>query len=94
MLFLMSNKWLLNLLLTLCFFLSLNHSFQTFQLINTFHYKECVFVLKSQFALNELEPNSIGIMCSSIIDKYINCRNQYESLSLKIIKIINKKLNK
>jgi hypothetical protein len=51
-------------------------------------------VLKSQFALNELEPNSIGIMCSSIIDKYINCRNQYESLSLKIIKIINKKKKK
>jgi dipeptidase len=40
------------------------------------------FVLKSQVALNELEPNSIDIMCSSIIDKYINHPNQYESLSL------------
>jgi hypothetical protein len=35
-------------------------------------------VLKSQVALNELEPNSINIMCSSIIDKYISCFNQYE----------------
>jgi dipeptidase len=32
--------------------------------------------------LNELEPNSIDIMCSSIIDKYINRYNQYELLSL------------
>jgi hypothetical protein len=39
-------------------------------------------VLKSQVALNELEPNSSNIMCSSIIDKYINRPNQYESLSL------------
>jgi hypothetical protein len=39
-------------------------------------------VLKSQVALNELEPNSINIMCSSIIDKYINRLNQYELLSL------------
>jgi hypothetical protein len=66
----------------LVFFLSLNHSSQTFQLINTFHFKECAFVLKSQVALNELEPNSIDIMCSSIIDKYINRPNQYESSPL------------
>ncbi len=39
-------------------------------------------MLKSQVALNELEPNSINIMCSSIIDKYINRLNQYELLSL------------
>jgi hypothetical protein len=40
-------------------------------------------VLKSQVALNELQPNSIDIlMCSSIINKYINHPNQYESLSL------------
>jgi hypothetical protein len=32
--------------------------------------------------LNELEPNSTDIMCLSIIDKYINCPNQYELLSL------------
>jgi hypothetical protein len=38
-------------------------------------------VLKSQVALNELEPNSIDIMCSSIIEKYINRLNQYELLS-------------
>jgi hypothetical protein len=71
----------------LVFFLSLNHSSRTFQLINIFHSKECAFVLKSQFALNELESNTIGIICSLIIDKYINCRNQYESLSLKYIYI-------
>jgi hypothetical protein len=40
-------------------------------------------VLKPQVALNELKPNSIDIMCSSIIDKYINHHSQYESLSLK-----------
>jgi hypothetical protein len=39
-------------------------------------------VLKSQVTLNELEPNSIDIMCSLIINKYINRPNQYESLSL------------
>jgi hypothetical protein len=39
-------------------------------------------VLKSQVALKELEPNSTDIICSSIIDKYINCFSQYESLSL------------
>jgi hypothetical protein len=39
-------------------------------------------MLKSQVALNELEPNLIDIMCSSIIDKYINRPSQYESLSL------------
>jgi hypothetical protein len=39
-------------------------------------------VLKSQVSLNELGPNSIDIMCSSIINKYINHLNQYKSLSL------------
>jgi hypothetical protein len=39
-------------------------------------------VLKSQLALNELEPNSIDIMCSMIVKIYINCLNQYELLSL------------
>jgi len=39
-------------------------------------------VLKPQVALNELKPNSIDIMCSLIIDKYINHHSQYESLSL------------
>ncbi len=41
-----------------------------------------MFVLKSEVALNELEANSTNIMCSSIINKYINYPNQYESLSL------------
>jgi hypothetical protein len=66
----------------LVFFLLLYHSFQTFQFINTFPFEERTFVLKSQVALNQLEPNSIDIMCSSIIDKYINCPSQYELLSL------------
>jgi len=39
-------------------------------------------MLKSQDALNELKPNSIHIMFSSIIDKYNNYLSQYESLSL------------
>jgi hypothetical protein len=41
-----------------------------------------MFVLKSQGALNELEPNSTYIMCSPIIDKYINHPNQYKSSTL------------
>jgi hypothetical protein len=56
----------------LVFSLPLYHSFQTFQFINTSLYGYCVFVLKSQVPLHELEPNSIDIiLCSSIIDKYI-----------------------
>jgi hypothetical protein len=39
-------------------------------------------VLKSQVTLNELEPNSTNTMCLSIIKIYINCPDQYESLSL------------
>ncbi len=39
-------------------------------------------MLKSQVPLNELELNLIDIICSSIIDKYINHLHQYESLSL------------
>jgi len=66
----------------LVFSLPLYHSFRTFQFINIFLFEECVFVLKSQVALNELEPNSINITCPSIINKYINYPNQYESLSL------------
>jgi dipeptidase len=64
------------------FSLRLYHSSGTFQFINIFLFEKCAFVLKSQVALNELEPNSTNIMCSSIIEKYINCHNQYESLSL------------
>ncbi len=62
--------------------LPLYHSSRTFQFINTSPFEKQAFVLKSQVALNELKPNSTNIMCSSIIDKYINCPNQYESLSL------------
>jgi hypothetical protein len=62
--------------------LPLYHSSKTFQFRNTSPSKKHVFVLKSQVASNELEPNSIDIICSSIIEKYINHPNQYESLSL------------
>jgi hypothetical protein len=58
--------------------LSLYHSFRTFQFINISPFEEHAFVLKSQVALNELELNSTDIMCSLIIDKYINRPNQYE----------------
>jgi hypothetical protein len=79
----MPNKWLLNLLLTLCFLYHyIYHSSRTFQFTNTFPFEERTFVLKSQVALNELKPNSTNILCLSIIDKYINDLNQYESLSL------------
>ncbi len=64
------------------FSLTLYHSSQTFQFINTSLFEERVFVLKSQVALNELDLNSIHIMCSLIINKYINCPSQYELLSL------------
>jgi hypothetical protein len=60
----------------------LYHSFQTFHFTNIFPFEERAFVLKSQVALNEMEPNYIDIMCLSIIDKYNNCPNQYELLSL------------
>jgi len=66
----------------LVFFLPLYNSFQTFQFIITSPFEEWNFVLKSQVALNKLEPNSTDIMCSLIIDKYIICYSQYESLSL------------
>jgi hypothetical protein len=39
-------------------------------------------MLKSQVTLKELEPNSTNMMCSSIIDKYINHLIQYELFSL------------
>ncbi len=38
-------------------------------------------MLKPQVALSELKPYSTNIMCSLIINKYINCLNQYEYLS-------------
>jgi hypothetical protein len=66
----------------LVFFLPLYHSCQTFQFINMFIFEEWAFVLKPQVVLNELRPNSIDIICSSIIDNYINCHSQYELLSL------------
>jgi hypothetical protein len=62
--------------------LSLYHSFQTFQFINISLSYEHAFVLKSKIALYELEPNSTYIMCSLIIDKYINSHSQCKLLSL------------
>jgi len=52
--------------------LLLYHSFQTFRFINTTPFEKHVFMFKAQVALNELEPNSTHIMCSLIIDKYMN----------------------
>jgi hypothetical protein len=68
-------------MLTLCF---LYHYITHLQHFNSLkkNFEKCVFVLKSQVALNELKPNSIDIMCLSIIKIYINHFNQYESLSL------------
>ncbi len=62
--------------------LLLYHSTQTFQFNNIFLFEKHIFVLKLQVALNELELDSTNIMCSLIINKYINHFNQYEYLSL------------
>jgi hypothetical protein len=59
----------------LVFLLQIYHSSQTYQFINTSPFEKHIFTLKSQIALNELEPNPINIMCSLIIDKYINHLN-------------------
>jgi len=64
------------------FFLPLYYSSQTFLFINTSLFEEHIFVLKPQVALIELKHDSNDIMYSSIINKYINYLNQYESLSL------------
>jgi len=69
-------------MLTLCFFTIISF------ILNISIHKKFLFkkkLLKSQVALIELEPNSIDLMCSSIIEKYINHPKQYESLSLIII---------
>ncbi len=63
-------------------FFPLYNWFQTFQFINNFPFEEHVFLLKSQVTLNELEPNSTHIMCSSIINRYTDRPNQCESLLL------------
>jgi len=78
----LGKQMIVQLVAYLVFFLPLHHSSWTFQFINICPFEERAFVLKSQVALNGLEPNSIDIMCSSIIDKCINCPNQYELLSL------------
>jgi hypothetical protein len=74
--FLNARQIIIQLAAYLVLFLPLYHSSQTFQFKNTSPFEEHVFVFKSQIALNELEPNSTNIMCSLIINKYINCRSQ------------------
>jgi hypothetical protein len=78
--FLNAQQMVVQLVAYLMFFLPLYHSSRTFQFINISLFEECVFMLKSQVTLNELEPNSINIMCSLIIDKYMNHLNQCELL--------------
>jgi hypothetical protein len=79
--FINAQQMFVRLVAYLVLSLSLYHSSRTFQFINISPFEERAFVLKSQVALNELEPNSNNIMCSSIIDKYIYHFNQYQSLS-------------
>ncbi len=50
----------------------LYHLSPTLKFINASPYQECAFILKSQSLLNQLKPNSIDILCESIIDKYLN----------------------
>jgi hypothetical protein len=66
----------------------LYHSYQTFQFINIYPFEKFAFVLKPQVALNESKLDSIDIMCSSIINKYTNHFNQYESSLLLGLSII------
>jgi len=80
--FLNAQQMVIQLVAYLMLSLPLYHSSRTFQFINSFPFEERTFVLKSQVALNELERNSTNIMCSLIINKYINHFTQYESLSL------------
>ncbi len=40
------------------------------------------FCVKIIGCIKSIEPNSIDIMCSLIIEKYIDCPSQYESLSV------------
>jgi hypothetical protein len=75
-------------------FLPLYHSSQTFQFINISPFEERAFVLKSQVPLNELDFNSIHIMCSSSINKNINCPSQYELLSLVEFNFFNNVIKK
>jgi hypothetical protein len=71
--FLKAQQLVVQLVVYIVFYLPLYYSSQTFQFISIFLFEQRAFVLKSQVALNELEPNSTNIMCSLIIDKYINC---------------------
>jgi hypothetical protein len=67
-----AKQMVIQLVAYLVLFLLLYHSFQTFCFINTYPFEEHVFMLKAQVALNEFKPNSTNIMCSLIIDKYMN----------------------
>jgi hypothetical protein len=78
--------------------LPLYHSSQTFKFINTSLFEKRAFVLKSQTTLNELELDSIDVMCPLIICKYLNHPNHCESLSLSFLfsfyNIKNNKISK
>jgi hypothetical protein len=60
----------------------LYHLSPTLKFINISPYQEHDFVLNHKSLLNQLKPNSINILCASIIDKYLNRQNIYEYLSL------------
>jgi hypothetical protein len=83
--FLNIQQMVVQLIVYLVFSLPLYHSSRTCQFINISPFEQCVFVLKPQVALDELQPNSTHIMCLSIIDKNINCPNQYEFITSKIL---------
>lgn len=62
--------------------LPLHHASRSFKFINTSPLEERAFVLKPQTVLNQLEDDSTDIMCSSIIDKYIDRPKNLDALSL------------
>jgi len=78
--FLMLNKWLLNLL-TLCFFYHCIVHLEPFN-SSIYIFLKLFFCVKTISCIKSIKTNSINIICSFTINKYINHLNHYESLSL------------
>jgi len=62
--------------------LPLNHSSRECIFINITPMEECTFILKPSFLLKHEDDNSENVMCSSIIDYYINRPNAIKHICL------------
>jgi len=62
--------------------LPLNHSSRECNFINTAPIDECTFILKPTTLLKQIPDNSEDVMCSSIIDYYINRPNAIKHVCL------------